>query len=63
MSNVEMDPSKFRSTMSSLNYGSVMEAAARNLQKARAPRVCAFVCRLPVASAARAARRVARWGR
>ncbi len=33
MSNAAMDPSKFRSTMTALNHGSVMEAAARNLQK------------------------------
>lgn len=35
-SNTSMDPDKFRSTMNSLNYGTVMEAAARNLMKARA---------------------------
>ena len=33
MSNVNMDAGKFRSTMSALNHGTVMEAAARNLQK------------------------------
>lgn len=32
-SNANMDPEKFRNTMSSLNYGNVMAAAARNLQK------------------------------
>lgn len=32
--NFNMDPDKFRNTMSSLNYGTVMEAAARNLAKA-----------------------------
>ena len=33
MSNVDMDPAKFRSTMTSLNHGTVMQAAARNLQR------------------------------
>ena len=32
-SNYEMDGSKFRNTMHSLNYGNVMEAAARNYMK------------------------------
>ncbi len=33
LSNGAMDPQKFRSTMTALNHGSVMQAAARNLQK------------------------------
>ena len=33
MANFDMNPDKFRSTMNSLNYGNVMQAAARNLQK------------------------------
>ncbi len=33
MSNVGMDPDKFKSTMTSINQGTVMAAAARNLQK------------------------------
>jgi hypothetical protein len=33
VSNGAMDPQKFRSTMTALNHGSVMQAAARNLQK------------------------------
>lgn len=32
-SNPTMDPQKFNSTMSSLNYGTVMEQAARDYQK------------------------------
>ena len=33
MSNYDMDGSSFRNTMHSLNYGNVMEAAARNYMK------------------------------
>jgi hypothetical protein len=33
MSNFDMNPEKFRSTMTSINHGSVMQAAAKNLQK------------------------------
>ena len=33
MSNAGMDPEKFKSTMTALNHGNVMAAAARNLQK------------------------------
>ena len=33
MSNATMDPAKFKSTMTSINQGTVMAAAARNLKK------------------------------
>jgi hypothetical protein len=33
MANAGMDPAKFKSTMTALNHGNVMQAAARNLQK------------------------------
>lgn len=32
-SNFDMNPEKFRNTFQAINHGTVMEAAARNLQK------------------------------